>query len=330
MLWAALLDHLADGEWHSGEKLAQAANMSRASVWQAVNKLEDMGLEVFAVRGKGYRLRQPLDALSTSRVRAAAELPLSTMVIECQKYSESTNAELLTRDNLGLPIALLAEYQSAGRGRRGRVWQQPYASGLCMSLGMDGGPDASELSLLPLAVGVEMAESMRALGFGDIGLKWPNDLYWKQQKLGGILIEHRGELAGRSRTVIGVGLNILSAPDNLGDGAVTAACLQQAWSGDNEMPSRAVIAGHLVRAVWTAIQGIVSGSHLDQRSSTLKRWRSLDVLAEQPIRVIQGDETFDAEYLGVQNDGAIVVRETGGKRERRSLHSADVSIRPAA
>lgn len=323
-----LLTRLADGEWRSGEDLAAIYGVSRAAIWQAVKSLESRGLEVFAVRGKGYRLRQALDLLDEQTMRACSGLTKGQLKIECLGVSESTNVDLWGRASLEPPVALFAEYQSAGRGRRGRQWRQPYASGLCMSLGVDGGPEAAELSLLPLLVGVELVTSLSSLGFSGIGLKWPNDLYWQQKKLGGILIEHRGELAGRSRTIVGFGLNILSAPEGLGEEAVAAASLQEAWNKAGDMPKRSAIAGQLIQAIWKTLQHLPTVMTVQkQRDDILKKWRAVDVLAEQGVRVLNGKDSFDAEYLGVQSDGAILVKKQSG--ESCSLYSADVSIRPA-
>ena len=157
-----LLKLLGDGRFHSGEELGAALGISRSAVWKRLQGLEsEFGLEVQSVRGRGYRLAEPLVAIDPQQVRAPWPLDVLFSV-------DSTNAEVMRRLDAGAatPFAVVAERQTAGRGRRGRAWVSPFGANLYCTLGISvrGGP--KELEGLSLVVGLAV---VRALGSLDIG-----------------------------------------------------------------------------------------------------------------------------------------------------------------
>lgn len=320
-----ILRSLADGRWYSGQVLAEAEGISRAGVWQRIQRLESLGLRVFAVRGKGYRLSEPLDLLDVHDIRQAAGLSSDEIDIECVPVTGSTNAEVMGAADLMRPRALLAEFQTEGRGRRGNTWQQPFAAGLCLSLGIEadsGANDGSaQLAMLPLAVGVALQEQLQQLGFDGLGLKWPNDLYLGDCKLGGILIEHRGEVAGRSRIVMGLGLNIRVAPTPEQSPQIDTARLLDAWQGTHTPPSRSAIAGAAIRALLQAVTMLGQQS----RESIVERWVRHDMLCGRQIQVRDGEQVIAGRYAGLNADGALLMSTEQG--QRRFL-AGDVSLRP--
>ena len=123
---------------------------------------------------------------------------------------DSTSDRLLAVDDLpsGPFDACLAEFQSAGRGRRGRRWVAPFASGLCLSVGWSYRDAPAALVALSLAAGVAVLRALGRLGIAGLALKWPNDIVRDDSKLGGILIDLRGEAAGPAYVVVGVGVNV--------------------------------------------------------------------------------------------------------------------------
>ena len=192
-----LLLRLAHAPW-SGSALARDYGVTRAAVWKHIAALRRKGVEIRAEPGRGYALAQPLDLLDTHAIRSGLPASDAAGLASCEVAWEidSTNAELLRRHATAGVQVLLAESQTAGRGRRGRAWASPLAAHLYLSLQrrFDGGVAA--LSGLSIAVGVAAAEALRALGFAQVGLKWPNDLLAGDRKLGGILIEFGGEDSG--------------------------------------------------------------------------------------------------------------------------------------
>ena len=212
----SLLRQLADGEFHSGEDLAAKVGLTRARVSQVLKEAEGAGLALERVKGCGYRLLEAPDFLDAKAVAARLETlragddAAPRLAIEVVDQVDSTSTELLRRvqrrDIHG--VVLAAEWQTAGRGRRGRSWTAVAGGSLTFSLGWQFEQGAGFLAGLSLAVGVAVARALEADGFSGIALKWPNDLVHRHLKVGGILIEMNGDALGPSTAVIGVGLNV--------------------------------------------------------------------------------------------------------------------------
>ncbi|WP_028238767.1 bifunctional biotin--[acetyl-CoA-carboxylase] ligase/biotin operon repressor BirA [Stutzerimonas azotifigens] len=204
-----LLTFLQDGDFHSGEEIGSSLGVSRASVWKQIARLEkETGLSIERVRGNGYRLPASLSLLNENRLtEALAELGWQ---LHFSHRIDSTNAKALAllREQGRPPFVVLAEQQTAGRGRRGRQWVSPFGANLYFThvLAVDGG--ARQLSGISLAVGVAVLRTLRALGLEGAGLKWPNDLLVGEKKIAGILLELAGDPAGECEVVVGVGINV--------------------------------------------------------------------------------------------------------------------------
>lgn len=217
MTMERLLQLLADGEFHSGRALGEQLNISRSAVWKQIQRLQALGIEVYSVKGRGYRIPHGIELLDRqafeSRLPETVAQRLS--LVEFHREVDSTNRLALDALRLGAPNALIAaEYQSQGRGRRGRTWISPYGSNLCFSMGWRFSAGVSALEGLSLSVGLALRNALVRLGGQGINLKWPNDLLVAGRKLGGILIEVRGDAAGECEAVIGAGLNV-ALPDTL-------------------------------------------------------------------------------------------------------------------
>lgn len=308
---------LADGEWHTGPALASALGVTRARVSQQAGALRALGVDVFAVNGRGYRLRTPLDLLDERSIRAALG-PNAGLLAELDVLGrvDSTNAWLLRVDD-GRTRACVAEYQSAGRGRHSRGWTSPFAANLYFSLAHVIETPRAPLGTLGLAVGVALVERLARLGARGVGLKWPNDLLVDNAKLGGILIEHRGEASGRSRVVIGVGLNVLMARDQ-------AHAVDQPWTrlADciAELPPRSALAGELVDAVIDALWVFQANGFAPFHA----RWQRLDVSRNRAVTVDDGQSRRTGTARGIGADGALQVEMDG---RIAPVYAGDVSMR---
>ena len=239
----SLLRQLSDGAFHSGEDLAATVGLTRARVSQLLKQAETAGLALERVRGRGYRLLATPDFLDAAAIRSALEdlkfdvapadakapllpaandedviLPPGTpgiplhpaIAVEVIDQVDSTSSELLRRaSRRDIHGALLAaEWQTAGRGRRGRVWTAVAGGSLTFSLGWRFEQGAGFVAGLSLAVGVAVVRALEAEGLPGVELKWPNDLVYRHLKVGGILVELNGDALGPSTVVVGVGLNV--------------------------------------------------------------------------------------------------------------------------
>jgi BirA family transcriptional regulator, biotin operon repressor / biotin---[acetyl-CoA-carboxylase] ligase len=208
-----LLRLLADAEFHSGEALSALLGVSRATVWNLVHELRDAGIEIFSVTGRGYKLARPVSMLGIERIAQALGHSARKLTLELVDQIESTNSALMRRA-AEHPAAhalqgtcLIAEWQTRGRGRRGRAWLAGIGGGITFSLLWRFEQGALHLSALSLAVGVALVRALEELGIKQVKLKWPNDVIHHHHKLAGVLIELEGDVLGPSVASIGVGIN---------------------------------------------------------------------------------------------------------------------------
>jgi len=329
-----LLCTLAQGP-QSGQALAQALGLSRAGVWKRVQALRAAGVPIGAERRHGYALTQPLDLLDAARIRA--QLPATAPAPEVVWSIDSTQAELLRRGSAhALPAVLLAERQTHGRGRRGRVWQSPLAAHLYLSLALRIELPLARLAGLSLVVGMSLADSLRALGYPGVGLKWPNDLLVDGRKLGGVLVDVSGEIGGPVLAVIGIGINVhmptahahgIDQPWCDLDGLARIAHTPPAADGREQCGlaaplSRNALAARVIADLLTTLARFPSTGLTD----VVARWRALDALHGQRIRVDDGRAPFDAQALGLAADGGLRVRTAQGERV---LYAGEISVRGA-
>ncbi|HLZ96715.1 MAG TPA: biotin--[acetyl-CoA-carboxylase] ligase, partial [Steroidobacteraceae bacterium] len=212
----SLLLLLADGRLHSGERLAQALGVSRTAVWKGVLRLRTLGIDVRAVARRGYQLPEAIELFEERAIRAAmaGERSYRLHSLEILFDVDSTNTRLLAAGAAppGCADVVLAELQHAGRGRRGRRWVAPFGGSIALSMNWSF-DDASRVNpALSLCVGVAIARALERAGASGIGLKWPNDIWFNDRKMGGILIEVRAEAGGPAHVVIGIGLNVRLSP----------------------------------------------------------------------------------------------------------------------
>src|SRR6056300_481227 len=206
------LDILADGKFHSGEKIAQRMGCSRVSVWKAISQLKDIGVEVFSVRNKGYRVPGSFSILNEKQIQHELGEIAQFINFELIHVIESTNSYLMQRANEKAHATVVAtNFQTKGKGRRGRIWQSRIGESLTLSILWKFSKGASQLSGLSLVIGIALQRAMRKLELTNTFLKWPNDLLMKIDndyfKIAGLLIELQGDMESRCTAVIGIGLN---------------------------------------------------------------------------------------------------------------------------
>jgi len=313
-----LLRTLADGGWHSGEALAQEAGITRAGLSKRLQRLMHWGLEIETQPGRGCRLMHPLELLDADLVRGALPPALQGRVaVRVLAGTDSTNTQLLAADPAHDPQALLAEHQSAGRGRHGRSWHSPFGANLYLSLAWTFPQWPAALTALPLATGVATAEALAELELPELRLKWPNDLWCGNAKLGGILIEQRGEAGGACRVVIGLGLNVAMR-------SATTAHIAQPWTTLAEQlgrpPSRNALAGRIL-GHWVAMLGRFAAEGF---APFEPGFRALDLLRNRAVALSLPDGEFAGIARGVDETGALLV--DAGETRRRIL-SGEVSLR---
>lgn len=322
-----LLEQLIAGP-ATGDALARHAGLTRAAVWKRIEALREAGVPIEAKPGRGYVLAAPMQLLAAEAIESALSPATRARLaaLEVAWSVDSTNTRLLARDvpDDGLALALLAERQTGGRGRRGRVWASPLGAHVYLSLARGFAGGLARLGGLSLVAGIATAEAMHALGARAVRLKWPNDLVVPAddglRKLGGLLVEGGGEHAGPARAVVGLGINVRMPPEQ-------AALIDQPWcdlaSLRGAVDRNAVAATVLDRLVPALDQFDAEGL-----APFLPRYAALDALAGQPVTLLAPGGTRDAIALGLGDDGSLRVRLPDGLETR--VHSGEVSVRRLA
>jgi BirA family transcriptional regulator, biotin operon repressor / biotin---[acetyl-CoA-carboxylase] ligase len=324
-LAAQLFAWLADGKFHSGEEIAKVLGVSRSGVWKAAGALRELGATLHAVRNRGYRLAQAADVLDAAKIREQLPKDAKEHVahVDTAWSVVSTNTLLLSRPNpkSGTSEVFLAEYQTAGRGRRGRSWIAPPGGAICLSMSWTFKEVPQDLGALGLVIGVCVLRALTALGVKDASLKWPNDLLVEGKKLGGVLIELRAESAGPACVVIGIGLNVALGPSQLEKIAKAGTQATDLKSAGISEPRNAVAAG----VIGACIAGLTE-FELKGLKPFIEEWREADALRGQPVNVSAADGVAKGLARGIDLHGALLVETPQGVRR---FVSGDVSVRPA-
>lgn len=314
----AILEVLADGHFHSGEVLAKHLGVTRAAVWKKVHALEKLGLEVFRVPGKGYRLSDPLQLLDAAAIGTAlsAECRERLKGITVLDAVDSTNLWVAARDQD--PEVCFAEFQSAGRGRRGRSWVSPFGANLYMSMSWRFDEWPPGFTALGMVTAIAAVRALRELGLEDVRIKWPNDLVAAGRKLGGILIDIQGEPPGATRAVIGLGLNVRMP-------AAAATQIDQPWMdlttlSDGDPPDRNALAAGLIEALVTALGEFETAGF----AAFTDDWQALDLVAGKAVALHSHEHTVTGVAAGVDEQGALLLKTPQGLKR---FVSGDLSLR---
>lgn len=320
-LTCSVLKSLADGEFHSGEALGRALGMSRASVWNAMRELGATGLEIYRVRGRGYRLPRPLSLLDRAQVERHLGHHAGRYTLEIADSVGSTNTLLMQRAQAGAPGAtvIAAEWQSGGRGRQGRAWHAGIGGALTFSLLWRFAQGASSLAGLSLAVGVALARALEKLGVAGASLKWPNDVVWRGKKLAGILIEWQGDALGPSFAVIGIGVNV-----RLSDAARSR--IDQEVTDLESACGRTLDRNEVFALLLEELCGVLETFAAEGFAPLRGEWQNRHTHQDRAVTVILSDMRRESGVArGVAEDGALLVETPAGVRR---YHAGEISLRP--
>ena len=315
----ALLNLLADGAFHSGTALGERLGVSRAAIHKGIQSLVEEGIEIHRITGRGYRLSDAFTPLNVSAIAGALVGWGFAPQIEVLAATDSTSQHLLRSGNQPESARVcFAESQTAGRGRRGRGWvATPYQNiVMSMSWRFEGGPAA--LTGLSLAAGVAVLEALEVFGFRGAGLKWPNDILFDGRKLAGLLVDLRGEAAGPSLVVLGLGLNVALAERE-------AAMIDQPWAALCEILPRPVDRNRLAGLLVRHLGGMFMRFEREGFSAFRAAWERHHLFAGQAVCMETALESVSGTVEGIDAHGALCVRDAEGAL--RSFHSGEVSLR---
>lgn len=303
----------------SGEEMAQQLQLSRTAIWKKVQLLLEQGLEISGRQHQGYRLLTWPDRLLPELLqhyRRAAELG---RLVDYHPSVDSTNTRAKELARLGAVHGTLvvAEEQTAGRGRRGRDWLSPPHSGIFASVILRPELPADRLPLLTLAAGVALVQALHACGLPQAWLKWPNDVWVGSRKLAGVLAELSGQADQLDWVVVGMGVNTRQQafPAELAERATSF--LRETGAPVNRAELLAVTLYHLEQLLQLAVEP----------DRILNAWQQYDRLIGREVEVIAADESFRGQAVGLAPNGALLVCRADGRQQ--AVLAGDVSLRPA-
>ncbi|MGB0895234.1 MAG: bifunctional biotin--[acetyl-CoA-carboxylase] ligase/biotin operon repressor BirA [Parashewanella sp.] len=294
----------------SGEALAQQLNVSRMTISNHIDALEQAGVGIYSVKGKGYKLETPITLIDGDKL-------VEQVDARCFYFDEidSTNSFMLKHaDDLRSGDICIAEYQSSGRGRRGRNWVSPYASHLYCSLLWRFQKGMAQAMGLSLVVGCSLAKVLQDQGVKNVSVKWPNDVYLDGKKLAGILVEMTGQADGECQLVIGIGVN-LSMP------LAQAELIDQPWSDlSQQLPNKTQFAVKLHQQLVDDLKQFEQQGLLP----FINYWQQVDLYYGKPIQLLMADNSVTGICQGIDDQGALLLEVDG---EVKSFVGGEISVR---
>lgn len=309
-----------DGEFLSGEQLSERLELSRTAVWKAVKALRQEGYEIEARAGMGYRLVSAPNVLTEAEIRNDLK---GERDLRCFETIDSTNtyARQIALEGAADGTAVIADCQTAGRGRMGRSFQSPRGKGIYLSVLFR--PDLPPERLMPVTAlaGLAVCDAVERLCGVRPGLKWPNDPVLGNRKLCGVLTEMalEGETGRVQHLVVGIGINVLQTREDFQEEVAEIATSLQMELG--KPVSRPRLAALLLEELDRVYGALRSGD----LSAYLAAYRRDCVNLGKTVRLIGGEDRETVTAVDVDESFGLVVRMPDGSE--KVVRSGEVSVR---
>ena len=312
-LHGIILEILQDGEFHMKKSFGAGLAISSDQIDEVLHELQASGLVLISPEGLGYRLSDSVELLSRTAIfdylstvdpRPNCRLKILSVVDSTNRYAREQAA-----NHASSGLVVLAEKQTAGRGRRGKVWVSPLASNIYMSVVWDFSGAGDTLKGLSLAIGVAVRRALLKLGVADIKLKWPNDVFVNGKKLGGILLEMIGDPSAECSVIVGIGINVLMSESS-------AEAIDQDWTDLQKASSVTISRNELVACLITETFEVLGNFQRTGFSVYRAEWQSADLLKNQSGTISKDRESVSGIVLGVDNSGSLRMRLSDGEEQR--------------
>lgn len=295
------------GENVSGQDLCEHFGISRTAVWKIMNQLKEEGYEIEAVQNKGYRLLNEPDLMTKDELESRTHTKYVGQTVYYSHEVDSTNTWAKRLAEEGAPNGTLttAETQTAGKGRRGRVWKSPEGTSVSMSLLLYPDLEPAKAPMLTIVMGLAVVQGVqRALGV-DTRIKWPNDAVLNGKKLCGILTEMSAQIDYINYVVIGTGINVNQTefPEEIAEIATSLAIEM------GHPVNRAKIVAAVLEAFEENYEKFLEAGDL---SALQEAYEAVLANKDQPVRVLDPKEPFEGVALGITSTGELRVRKEDG------------------
>lgn len=294
----------------SGQELAKQSGVTRAAIWKAVNSLIADGHEIEAVTAKGYRLCDDSDVLTAAGITARMKRKCEVRVYDCVESTNKT-AKLAAIDGAAANTIIVADEQTAGKGRRGRSFYSPKSTGVYFSVILKPHVTAEKSVLVTTTAAIAAADAIENLTGRTALIKWINDVYVDGKKCAGILTEaiFDYESGGIDSVVVGIGINV-TTDDFPDDVVMRAGCVGKV--------SRNVLIAETCDKLIELAERLPDASYLGE-------YRNKCFVLGKRIRVIGNSNEYEATALSVDDNGGLVVGTDDGTT--LTLSNEEVSVR---
>ena len=318
-----LLKILSDGNAHSGARLGESLGITRSAVWKLIRRLkQEMGVPIEAKTNQGYRIEESFELLDLRKIKSYVSANYHTYIKKSIIFDEipSTNNYLLEQlQNKNHEIAIcLAEMQTAGRGKFNRSWVSPFGNNIYLSILWHFLNDLPQLSGLSLVIAVAIIRALKKYGIShDITVKWPNDIMWRGRKLGGVLIDLRGEFNFNCDAIIGVGLNLYlpgSLKKSFDFPATDLTEITQCF------PERNKLIAYLLEELFEVLTAFQKQGF----QPFMQDFAAVDSALNKPVRITLGKDSYHGIGRGVDEDGFFLLETEAGAIKRFSCGEASL------
>ena len=301
-------------EFHSGQELGAALGISRMAISKHIHALQELGVDIFSVKGKGYRLSKPLQLLDKEKIlslsHTAVELDVLNVIGSTNDYVKARGA----KNSNG--FTCVAEAQTSGRGRQGRKWVSPFGASIYLSMFWSFANGYQSVTGLSLAIGVAVNRALNELNIPGCQLKWPNDIYLDGKKLAGVLIEIEGQPDAWCHSIIGIGLNI-SLPENVQE-------IDQPWADLNQDELNPVERNQLCAILLRHLHQALLEFENTGLEPFVDEWMAADFFANQRVKLLMGENVVQGIARGINKYGALQLDISG---EIKSFYGGEISVR---
>ena len=306
-------------DYVSGQKICDTFGVSRTAVWKAVNQLRNHGYEIEAVPNKGYRLLDVPDILNQHELLSRKKTKWIGKDILCYDTIDSTNAQAtrLAESGYGNGTLIIADEQTAGRGRRGRSWESPAGNSIYMSLLLKPDINPNNASMITLVAALAVARAITQITGIRAGIKWPNDIVMNGKKVCGILTEMSAQFDYVNHIIVGIGIN--ANTELFADEIQHMATSLFAESG------KRINRAELIEAVWEHFEEVYEIFLETQDLQKLVKEYNANLLnMHQNVKVLDPKEPFEGRAMGITPRGELMVDTW---ESRKLVSSGEVSVR---
>jgi BirA family transcriptional regulator, biotin operon repressor / biotin---[acetyl-CoA-carboxylase] ligase len=317
-----LLKLLCDGNYHSGTDIGEKLKLTRSGIWKLIQKLRKLNIEINAIPNRGYIIKRPIELLSTKAIKKHISNKNKKCLEKIKIFDEipSTNTYLMEQASKNKYFICLAESQTAGKGRLGRCWHSPFAQNIYLSTLWQFNKNIHELNGLSLVVALAIHDALQNYGIKqNIYLKWPNDVFWNNSKLAGILIEISGETHSSYNVVIGVGINVnmsSKADKKIGQPWIDIAQIT------NEIPQRNKLTGIVLEQLMNNVEAFQKHGF----KPFVSRWLAQDITLNKKVTVTNPQGKIKGIGQGISEQGYFLLKDTNGKIQSFAVGEVSLHI----